>query len=104
MKKTFYFEVANKKRERQVEAIRAEIKKYLARERRKPLKDGVDFWDFACKIGEDAERAQPIKETEIKPTLNKYYLAEKKSFYLEILAQPGFKAPRQKTHNDDEHH
>ena len=94
MKKTLHFDVPNKKRDRQIEAIRAEIKKYFARERRKPLKEGVDFWDFDCKIGSDVENAQVILETDIKPTINKYYDADQKSFYLEILAKPGIKTPR----------
>lgn len=94
MKKTFHFDVPGKKRDRQVEAIRAEIKKYLARERRKPLKEGVSFWDFDCKIGENAESAETIPEVEIKPMLNQYYSAGKASFYLEILAKAGVKPPR----------
>ena len=91
MKKQFYFRVPNKKPDRQIEAIRAEIKKYLARERRKPLKEGVAFWDFDCRIGATAEVAGVISETEIKPMINKYYSENKESFYLEILAKPGVK-------------
>jgi len=94
VKKTFSFKVPNKKPDRQIEAIRAEIKKYLARERRKPLKEGVDFWDFDCRIGLTEETAQIILETEIKPMINTYYEKNEDSFYVEILQKPGVKPPK----------
>lgn len=91
MKKVFQFKVDNQKRERQVELIRAEIKKYLARERRKKLPEGADFWEFDCRIGESLETAAVVTEVEIKPALNGYYDQGKDSFYLEILAKAGTK-------------
>ena len=48
MKKTFSFKVSNKNRDRQTDSIKYEIKKYIARERRKALPEGGDFWDFDC--------------------------------------------------------
>ena len=94
MKKVFQFKVPNHKPDRQVEAIRAEIKKYLARERRKKLPEDADFWEFMCRIGESQEASAAIAEVDIKPMLNQYYEQGKESFYLEILAKPGKKSKR----------
>ena len=45
---------------RVVERIKADVRKYLKRERRKKLPDGVDFWDFDCRSGKTAEGASEI--------------------------------------------
>jgi len=96
MKKTFILNVPNKTPERQLDSIRSEIKKYLARERRKPIPENVDFWDFDCKIGETAQNASVIKEVEIKAMINQIAAEKKESFYLEITAKPGHKAARKR--------
>ena len=87
MKKTFYFNVTNKKRERQVESIRQEINKYISRERRKPLPDNADFWGFDCKVGESHENALIIHVEEISSKITELTSKEVESFYLEILAK-----------------
>ena len=57
MKKTFPLTHPKKKPERLVDSIRAEVNKYLKRERKKTLPEGVDFWDFDCKVGSSSEKA-----------------------------------------------
>ena len=80
-----------------MDAIRHEIKKYLLRERRKSLPENVDFWDFDCKIGNTAEDATVIEVADIKNQLTTIAAEKKPSFYLEILAKPGYKPkPAQK--------
>lgn len=91
MKKQFQINVPNKKPDRQVEAIRYEINKYLARERRKPLPVDVDFWDFNCRFGETESTAQPITVLQIKDKITDAVAKNLTSFYVEILAKPGFK-------------
>lgn len=92
MRKNFQFNVANHKPERQLEAIRAEIKKYLARERRKQLPEGMDRWVFDCKIGETEAAAEMVAEVDIKPMINQLASENKASFYLEIIARADRKA------------
>ena len=76
---------------RQVEAVKFEIRKYLERERRKPLKDNVDYWDFDCRIGHDANRAEDIHVAEINKGIDRMVLEGAEEFYMEILAKPGHK-------------
>ena len=89
MKKTFSTISPNKKPERQLDSIRYEIKKYIARERRKELPEGVDFWDFDCKIGKNEECAEVIHIAEISSKITALVTLENPSFYIEILAKPG---------------
>ncbi len=91
MKKTFSFNVPNKKPARQADSIKHEVKKYLGRERRKDTPEGVDFWDFDCKIGDDANSSSTIQVNEISAAIDKILLSEKESFYLEILSKAGMK-------------
>jgi hypothetical protein len=88
MKKTYLLNVKNKTPERQVDLIKYEVKKYIARERRKELPDGVDFWDFDCKIGDNEEVAATIHLSEINKMISKISVNNNESFYLEILARP----------------
>ena len=107
MKKTFQLTAPNKKPERQCDSVKFEIRKYIARERRKKLPDGVDYWDFDCRIGQTESDAQVIHVETINKNIDELSKANKTSFYMEILAKPGIRKKRfsQKQHienSDDE--
>jgi hypothetical protein len=89
MKKTFPFEMPNHKPPRVIEAIKAEINKYIKRERRKPLPEGVDFWDFDCRTGKDAEFAVPVHVSEITKPIDTASQENWAAIYIEILAKQG---------------
>jgi hypothetical protein len=89
MKKTFKITDPKIKRDRLIEAVRHEIKKYIKRERNKKLPEGVDFWDFDCKFGPVAESAEEIHLAEITKCIDQAQLQQLESFYVEILAKPG---------------
>jgi len=97
MKKVFPLTSANHKPARVIEAIKAEIRKYLKRERRKPLPEEVDFWDFDCRAGKDEQSAETIHVTEIVKPIDQAAESAWDSVYIEILAKPGkrlSKAPK----------
>ena len=89
MKKTFKLTHPKIKRDRLVEAVRHDVKKYIKRERNKKLPEGVDFWDFDCKFGNTAEDAKTIHLTEINKFIDQADEQQLETFYLEILAKPG---------------
>jgi hypothetical protein len=91
MKKTFQLQIEGKNRDRVLEATKHEIRQYIKRERRKPLPEGVDFWDFDCKFGatpDAAEVAHPAKLTELIDALVEDGGA---ALYVELLAKPGLR-------------
>ena len=88
MKKTFSFNVENKKPERQVDSIKYEIKKYIGRERRKKLPDDADFWAFDCKVGSSSEQAVPTHVADINKAINIVLEDKNPSCYVEIIARP----------------
>jgi len=95
MKKTFSLTSPNKAPARQVEAIKHEIKKYIAREKRKALPNENSFWDFDCKIGLDDKNTTEIFANEIRPTIDKYVSENRTSFYIEVLVKAVKHAPKE---------
>jgi hypothetical protein len=94
MKKTFALTHAKLNTARLVDAIKHEIKKYLARERRKPLPDGKDYWTFDCRFGVSEEEAKEIFTSEINKHIDAAVAAELPAFYVEILAKACNHKPR----------
>lgn len=96
MKKEFKLTDPKKAPARQVDFVKHEINKYLARERRKAPKEGADFWDFDCKLGKDKETAVEIHVSEINKAIDKVVNENLESFYIEVLAKPGYKIKKSK--------
>ena len=92
MKKTFKMTHQKIQVPRLVEAIKHEVKKYLQRERRKPLPPEVDFWDFDCRFGIDEASSEVIHVADINKAISTAEEKQLESFYLEILAKPGHRS------------
>lgn len=97
MKKNFSLHEKNKRPDRVIEAIKADINKYVARERRKDLPEGVDFWDFDCKVGADAASAKAVHVKEIGKSIDAIVSEKVESIYIEILAKPGVRTKKAST-------
>jgi hypothetical protein len=94
MKKTFKIAHPKIKVARMFEAIKYEVKKYLKRERRKALPEGVDFWDFDCRYGADEGSSDTIHVSAINKSISQAEADKLESFYLEILAKPGYRTKK----------
>lgn len=94
MKRDFKLTDPKKAPARQVDSIKYEISKYLARERRKTPKEGADFWDFDCKLGKDIDTAVVIHVSEINKGIDKVVIEGSEQFYIEILAKPGYRTKK----------
>ncbi|RDH85689.1 MAG: hypothetical protein DIZ80_01820 [endosymbiont of Galathealinum brachiosum] len=91
MKKTFKLTSEKIKPERQVDAVKHEIKKYLKRERKRDLGEGVDYLDFDCKFGADEANSEVIHLAEINKSIDWAVAENLESFYLEVIAKPGYR-------------
>lgn len=94
MKKSFPLHVPGKEDPKVVEAIKLELTKYVKRERRKKLPEGVDFWDFQCKVGSDSGTATAIPLTDVPKSVEAVALAEAAEVYVEIMASPGHRVKK----------
>ena len=89
MKKTFQLAVEGKNRDRVVDAVKHEIRKYLKRERRRELPAGVDYLDFDCRFGLTAASAEPVHLNSLIASIDVAVKDGAASCYVEILAKPG---------------
>ena len=94
MRKTFSLTHEKIKTPRLVDAIKHEVKKYLKRERNKVLPKGADFLDFDCKYGHSAETANVIHVSALNKSIDEAAQLELSSFYIEILAKPGYRTAK----------
>lgn len=75
--------------------VKNELRKYFKRERRKELPEGSDYWHFDCRLGLTEEAAESVKPSELIRKLDGLASEGALSVYVEILARPAVKAPRQ---------
>ena len=94
MKKTFKLNVEGKHPDRVLEAVKHEIRKYVKRQRRVPLPEGVDFWDFDCRFGSTQENAAVVHFATITGLIDAVAKDKGDSFYLELLAKNGVRKTR----------
>ncbi|MBI5382518.1 MAG: hypothetical protein HZA31_11510 [Opitutae bacterium] len=88
MKKTFPLTLPGKDAQRVVEAVKLEVRKYMKRERRKRPPEGVDGWDFNCRVGPDAATAVGQPVSVLIPAIEEAAKAGAPAIYIEILAAP----------------
>lgn len=99
MKKTFALTDAKLQPARLADLIKFEIKKYLARERRKPLPAGMDYWTFDCRFGVAVDTAEKIFTSEINKHIDAAFEQQLPAVYLEILARACKHQPRDNHHD-----
>jgi hypothetical protein len=89
MKKTIQLTHEKIKYPRMIDAAKSEVRKYVKRERRRELPEGVDFWDFDCKFGDTEADAKVVHLTKLDESISDIETRELKSFYVEILRKEG---------------
>ena len=104
MKKTHPLMVEGKKPERVLDALKHTLRQYVRRERHKPLPEGVDYWDFDCQMGLQADTAQRVHVAELNKALDALAIDGAVAVYVEILRKPGIRqskppAPADETSN-----
>ncbi len=87
MKKTIALTHPKLNPARLADAIKHDIKKYLNRERRKPLPAGADYWTFDCRFGASEALAEKMFTSEINKHLDAAFAQELSQCYIEILAR-----------------
>jgi hypothetical protein len=94
MRKNFPLHIDGRHPDRVLDAVKHEVRKYLKRERRRDLPEGVDFWDFDCKCGLQASDAELVHVAALITSIDALAKAEAKSVYVEILAKHGKRSPK----------
>jgi hypothetical protein len=96
MKKTFPLHAPRKADARVLDAIKHEVRKYVKRERKKPLPEIGAEWKFECRVGQDSSNAQSAALKDISAAIDDVAATGIDSIYIEItgIAVPRPAAPR----------
>ena len=94
MRKIFPLSQEGRHPDRVLDAVKHEIRKYLKRERRRVLPEGVDYLDFDCRIGATKETAEVVHLATLIGQLDALARDGAAQVYVEVLAKPGVRRPR----------
>jgi len=94
MKKTFKLNIEGKHPERLLEAIKHEVRKYIKRERNKPLPIGAHYWAFDCRFGASEAEAEVVHVGEIIRSMDRVVAAGGNECYVEIIARAAAREPK----------
>lgn len=87
MKKTIALTHPRLQPARLVDSIKHDIKKYLRKERNKPLPPESDYWTFDCRFGASEETAETIYTSEINKYIDTALAQGQPEFYIEVIAR-----------------
>ena len=94
MRKNFPLHIDGRHPDRVLDAVKHEVRKYLKRERRRDLPEGIDFWDFDCKCGLQATDAEVVHLSALIAAIDALAKTQTASVYIEILAKHGKRTPK----------
>lgn len=94
MKKRFALTNTKKTPERVLEGIKNDIRKYIKREKRKPLPEDTNFWKIDCKFAKNDDELLEIKFEDIIKNINMASEEKCESFMIEIVATAVMKEPK----------
>ena len=94
MRKNFPLTLEGKNRDRVLDAVKHEIRKYIKRERRRVLPDAADYWDFDCRFGATQAAAEVVHLSALIGQIDTVAREGGNQVYVEILAKPGHRKAR----------
>lgn len=93
MKKTFPLQHPAKADARVRDAIKHDVRKYVVRERRKPLPAEADHWIVACRVGADEASAQPQELKAVSSAIDAVAATGATAVFVEIVARAARRSP-----------
>lgn len=94
MKKRFALTHPKKAPERVLEGIKNEVRKYIKREKNKPLPEDKDVWRVDCKFAQNDDELQEIRFSDIIQNIDEASVAKCESVMIEIVARSANVAPK----------
>lgn len=88
MKKTYKLDHPKIKVPRVVDSIKHDIRKFLKKERSKPLPSGATYWGFDCKCGGAEETAVEVHTSSLIKSIDELVGSSSMTIYVEITAKP----------------
>jgi hypothetical protein len=102
MKKTYQLIVDNKHKDRVIDGIKHDVRKYIKREKNKKLPEDKDQWRFNCKLSKDEEIPAVVDFVDLIKSIDELANAEAKTLYVEIFAYSIKREPKEVKAVDDD--
>jgi len=96
VKKLFQLTVEGRHRDRLLDASKHEVRKYVARQRRAALPEGVDYWDFVCHFGSTEADATEVHFATLIGLMDAAGQSGADAFFVSILGTQGIRAAKPK--------
>ncbi|MGH1441641.1 MAG: DUF6172 family protein [Cellvibrionaceae bacterium] len=87
MKRTFKLDHPKIKVARMVDSAKHEIKKFLKKERKKPLPSGAKYWGFDCRFGQSEDSAVEIPLSSLTQHIDELVANNIMTMYVELTAK-----------------
>jgi hypothetical protein len=100
LKKLFQLTVEGRNRDRLLDASKHEVRKYVARQRRAALPEGVDYWDFACRFGSTEADATDVHFATMIGHMDEAGKAGADGFFVSIVGRAGVRTTKPKDSSD----
>ncbi|WP_166263537.1 DUF6172 family protein [Marinobacter caseinilyticus] len=88
MKKTFKLEHPKIKVPRVVDSVKHDIRKFLKKERKKPVPSGAVYWGFDCKFGQSEDTAVEVHLSSLMENIDDLVANNIMTIYVEITPKP----------------
>jgi len=94
MKKRFALTHPKKAQARVLEGIKNEVRKYIKREKNKPLPEDKDVWRVDCKFAQNDDELQEIRFSDIIKYIDEASESKCESVMIEIISRSANVAPK----------
>ena len=94
MRKTYLLTIEGKNRDRLLDAAKHDIRKYVKRERSRPLPPEVDFFDFDCKLGVSEGTASKLHFAALMSSIDALVKDDADQIYVEVVTTHGHRSSR----------
>jgi hypothetical protein len=101
VRKTYPLHIEGKHPDRVLDAVKHDIRKYVKRQRRVALPEGVDFWDFDCRFGLSADTAVSVHFGNLIEQIDAAAKEGATALYVELLVKNGNRKARPQADGDE---
>ncbi len=93
MKQSFQLDLPGRQRERWLDASKHTVRKYVARQRRAPLPEGSDYWDFACRFGSTEQESTEVHFATLIALMDAAAARGENAFFVSIRGHAAARSP-----------
>jgi len=96
VKQSFQLDLPGRQRERWLDASKHTVRKYVARQRRAPLPQGSDYWDFACRFGSTEQESTEVHFATLIALMDAAAARGENAFFVSIRGHAAARGPQSK--------